>query len=457
MRKICEIYIIFLLICGCSLSSGTRKKIRKLLENKDYIAAQKIILNNEKLLTGKDKFIYNLDLGVAYSLAGDYNNSNKHLEETNSIYDDFLQKPMEEIMAFLVNPNIATYKGEIHEALFINYFKAWNYIQQNDLEKALIECKRINNKHLIFLDKMDNKSGFSGDAFMNLFMGVLYHANEDYNNAFIAYRNSLKMYEDIYIPLFKIKPPKQLLKDLIFSAYMCGFTKEMNFYKKKYKLEEYLPEEEEEMYETIIFYHSDFAPIKTSTEFDFVSVPGAGGAIILMNENLNLAIPFPYSSNDEKDSILNMKFIRIAFPKYVKSKNIFKQITICADNKVFEMEKVEDLEQISFQILEDRIKWEITKTLIRVAAKQVAQYLISKNNEGLGFAMGIFNIVSEGADERCCQALPKEIFYLKIKSKEKIENLSYKINYIKNRHTRDSNSIKLISISNKTQIGLIIA
>lgn len=444
---------IFFFVSSCtSIFSKKQKKLRKFLENQEFQKAKDLLEKDKKLINGKNKFIYSFDLGIVLQELGNYKLSNKYLENAYSLFDNFLQKPIEEIFAFLINPNIASYRGEIHEGLFSNYFKAINFIYLNDLEKALIECKRCHNLHLIYMDKMEGKAGFTADAFFQLFMGIIYQASEDYNNAFIAYRNSLKIYEDLYLPLFNISPPKQLIKDLIFSAYMCGFDSEVENLQEKYKMKDYDPKSEENMHNSLVFWHNGLVPIKESIEINFVAVPGVAGVVNLQNKDLNIFVTLPDLSSKDSNAFLDMKFVRFAIPKYSKTENNFYDLKINLDNKLYSLEIAENIESIAIQTLNDRIKWEISKTLIRVAIKQLSQYLVSKQNQTLGLALGVFNFISEGADERSSQALPKTISYTRIKTQNPLKNISYNIYSKKAVYKK---SLKNIPISKKTDLFII--
>jgi hypothetical protein len=57
-------------------------------------------------------------------------------------------------------------------------------------------------------------------------MGIIYQSAKDYNNAFIAYRNALEVYENDYARMFGMRPPEQLRKDLLNAAWRTGFTDE---------------------------------------------------------------------------------------------------------------------------------------------------------------------------------------------------------------------------------------
>ena len=59
---------------------------------------------------------------------------------------------------------------------------------------------------------------FCDDAFIHTLMGIIYQSTKDYNNAFIAYRNALDVYENEYAKMFHMSVPEQLQKDLVNTA-----------------------------------------------------------------------------------------------------------------------------------------------------------------------------------------------------------------------------------------------
>ena len=117
----------------------------------------------------------------------------------------------------------------------INFYKALNYIDLNDMEGALVEVRKINIKLNQLNDKYpDNKNRYQRDAFAHLLMGLIYDATGDYNNAFIAYRNAYEVYQSDYIKNFGVKAPEQLKQDLMRTAYICGFSAELKQYEKEF-------------------------------------------------------------------------------------------------------------------------------------------------------------------------------------------------------------------------------
>src|SRR5690606_26879271 len=96
----------------------------------------------------------------------------------------------------------------------------------------LVECKRMNIRLNQLSDKYKSDNKYKRDAFIHLLMGIIYDANKDYNNAFIAYRNALEVYQTDYQKMFNLGPPEQLKQDLLRTAYLSGFNEELARFEK---------------------------------------------------------------------------------------------------------------------------------------------------------------------------------------------------------------------------------
>jgi hypothetical protein len=159
-------------------------------------------------------------------MKGEYAKSNKAFEKAFLFGEDYKVNYFTEAASFLTNPTITLYRGEDHENLLPLYYKALNFLKLNQYEDALVECRRLNIRLQQLSDKYKNPEKYQRDAFIHNLMGIIYQANGDWNNAFIAYRNALEIYNDDYVTMFNVQAPDQLKKDLLISAWRMGFTDE---------------------------------------------------------------------------------------------------------------------------------------------------------------------------------------------------------------------------------------
>ena len=132
-------------------------------------------------------------------MQGNFEESNTFFEKAYIFTEDYRKKTLQQAAALITNPKMITYGGEDHELLLINYYKALNYLQLDQFQSALVECKRINIRLNQLSDKYRGDKKFQEDAFVHILMGVIYEANQDFNNAKKNLKIVFKKYRDIYV------------------------------------------------------------------------------------------------------------------------------------------------------------------------------------------------------------------------------------------------------------------
>ncbi|RPH89296.1 MAG: hypothetical protein EHM72_20575, partial [Calditrichaeota bacterium] len=102
----------------------------------------------------KDRLLYYLDKGVLLSYQGDYEQSNQCLNDAETAMEELFTKSISSAAAsFLLNDNILPYYGETYENIYVNIFKALNYLNLNKLDDAYVEVRRVNVKLVELEDK----------------------------------------------------------------------------------------------------------------------------------------------------------------------------------------------------------------------------------------------------------------------------------------------------------------
>lgn len=119
-------------------------------------------------------------------------------------WEDYKVDYFREGAAYLTNPMITVYRGEDHEHLILLYYKAMNFLKQSKEEEALVECRRLSIRLQQLSDRYSDRNKYKHDAFINNLMGIIYDSDKDYNNAFIAYRNSVETYKNEYEEMFNL-------------------------------------------------------------------------------------------------------------------------------------------------------------------------------------------------------------------------------------------------------------
>lgn len=441
-----------LLLCMLAISCGTYytklSKFHQLFLNEKISEADHLLAKDKRSARGRGRLLYYLNRGVTHHLMQQYKESNEFFEQAYFIYQDFTSKPIDEALSFLINPSVKEYRGEEHEILLIHYYKALNYLQLHNLSAALVECRRLNIQLNQLSDKYNSPNTYRRDAFIHVLMGLIYQANHEYNNAFIAYRNAVEIYQEDYKKLFGLKIPLQLKKDLIYTAYKMGFDDQVSYYKNQFQLA-YNPEDEPSTGDIICLWNNGLGPIKHESILNFILIKGAGGIVNFVNEELGLIFPFPIDS-DTEEGLGNLHLLRVAFPQYIERPLLYEKGTIKVGNNIYDLEQLEDINAISFKVLNERMIWEFSKTLLRVALKKLAEHQLRKQNEILGTLLGVVNFATERADTRNWQTIPHSIYYSRLRLPEGTHQISFRRSSTKLRVNGQTHTISLKVHANQT-------
>ncbi len=359
----------------------------------------------------RTRLLHLMNQGVVQHMLGNYAASNDFFEEAYILGEDFRRNLGDEALALLVNPNVTEYRGEPFELLMIHYYKAMNFIQLGDLDAAMVECRRLNIALNALSDRYNNENRYRRDAFIHTLMGILYDATGDYNNAFIAYRNAVEIYQDDYSRLFNVGVPEQLKKDLLRAAHRTGFHDEVRRFEQAFDMT-YENERSDDEGDLVFFWHNGLGPVKAEQSITFTIVRGAGGAMHFENEEMGLSFPVPSSDAKESSGKLgDLRVVRVAFPKYVEREPVYAGARLAADGRRADLHLAQDLNAVAFQALQDRMLREMGSALLRLAVRQAAEQRIRKEDENLGAIFGILGAVAEQADTRNWQTLPHSIHY----------------------------------------------
>ena len=435
LHYIKKIVLIFCVLSSCKTYYAQNSKIFNLFENNDYDSVNKL-LEKSKAYKGKNKLLHYMNRGTISFLLKDYESSNKFFNEADNINEDMVSHPGDVLLKYTINPKVTNYTPEDHEILFVHYFKIINYIFLNNLEDALVECRRLIVQLNFLNDKYkDDKKLYSNDAFFHLLLGIVYQADHNYNDAFIAYRNAIEVYEGLYKQRYNIEVPEQLKKDIIYVCYKLHDSENMRYYKEHFNLNEYNPSiEKNNNGDLLCFWNNGLNPVKEEFSLNFVITRvGDSSSGIFVNEEFGLAFPFP----DISDEVFDLNIIRIAFPKYVERPLKYDNCNLIIDNNKHEFENVEDVNAIAFDVLKKRMHLELGQALLRFAIKKSAEILLRKAGDSddknpnifsyLGMGLGLVNAITEQADTRCWMMLPHNIYYSRVSLPPGLHDISIDI------------------------------
>lgn len=428
------LWVLFLFSCA-----GYNRRIAAYYTNlsgANYQKAFTALDNNKLLQKSRNRLLYLLEKGKTAHLMKEYAVSNQFFNEADQFMEDARTSAKDIALGTLLNPMMQTYKGEDFEKYMVHYYKALNYLQLGKREEALVEARRIS---LRTNTQQDSRSGknYTEDAFSFMLQGIIYEAGSDINNAFIAYRNAAEVYLKNKQHFYGTPMPLQLKKDVLRTAYLNGFTDQLERYEKEFQLS-FNKSELPANGELVLFWENGLAPVKREQNLFFSLTKDGAGNFFFADATGSLNIPFDFSVGASRDDnrLNDLRTFRVAFPKYEEQPLFYNTAGIQVNEQNFSFEKAQNVNALAFETLRERMLKELAITLSRQAVKKLAEAAVrpsdsakNKNErEAIAFALQVFNFASEKADTRNWQSLPHSIYYSRIPLKEGINKVTITLN-----------------------------
>jgi hypothetical protein len=130
-----------------------------------------------------------------------------------------------ETATLLISDKIKPYKGEDFEKVIINAFLAINYLMQNNLEDALVECRRVNQK--LYRYKHEAKRDYEQNPFARYLSAMIWEASGKLEDAYIDYKETQKISPDFpYLKFDLLRLSKKLERDVDFKKWQSLYENE---------------------------------------------------------------------------------------------------------------------------------------------------------------------------------------------------------------------------------------
>lgn len=139
-----------------------------------------------------DELLYLFDIGLSLHSSGKFEESNQVFLKADKISEvkEYVSLA-KEAETLLASENTKDYKGEDFEKVLISTYLAMNYSLMGDWENALVEARRVNQKLYMMVNQGQRK--YKQNAFARYLSAVLYEADQDYNDAYVDYKNTLDL------------------------------------------------------------------------------------------------------------------------------------------------------------------------------------------------------------------------------------------------------------------------
>jgi hypothetical protein len=138
---------VFAAVILVSCASTPFEQVDEVLGQDRYGESAGVLEKNRRKLYGEDTILYYLDKGMLTHYAGLYEESSGLLEAGDRAMEEaYAVSILQTAGTYLLNDTVQDYTGEDYENIYINIFNALNYYHRGDLEEALVEIRRMNNK-----------------------------------------------------------------------------------------------------------------------------------------------------------------------------------------------------------------------------------------------------------------------------------------------------------------------
>ncbi len=401
----------------------------------DYSKADRLLEKNRLLRKKRNETLYLLEKGKLCHLRQQWDSSNTYFNLADARMEDARTSVGDVAAGTLLNPMMQQYRPEAFERYLVHYYKSLNYLRLGLADEALVEARRITLTTQAQDDKVGNRDKYAEDAFSLMLQGIIYEKSNDINNAFIAYRNAVNAYLADK-GKYGTALPAQLQQDLLRLAEANGFRDEKEFYEKQFNTV-YTPSPVSEGGELILFWENGAAPVKAQEDIFFTAVKGDGDDLFFRDSRGIYNIPFDNRSSYRSNAKLeDLRSFRVALPRYETQPPVYSGATLNANGATFTFALAENINELAFVTLRERMLRELSGTLTRLAIRKLAEAAArppdrkddknkteeqkkkekKKDNqrEAIALGMQLFSLAAEKADTRNWQSLPHSIYYTRI-------------------------------------------
>lgn len=188
MNKFSYLISLILLLSGCATYQTKVATAKQSLINNDCTQALYLL---EKLATqeSEDQLAYLLDYATALQYCGQYQKSTTYFLQADKLSEQMDYTSISKSTASaVITEELTQYKGDTFEKFFINAMNALNYLQLNQIDDAMVEVRRLNQK----FDKLKNedKQNYELNAFAKYLSAIIWESKKDYDDACIDYKDA---------------------------------------------------------------------------------------------------------------------------------------------------------------------------------------------------------------------------------------------------------------------------
>ncbi|GHV90688.1 hypothetical protein AGMMS50268_11910 [Spirochaetia bacterium] len=380
------LFLVLIIFSSCATASFAR--VDNLAGQGEYPESLNYLEKEKrKFYRSQDAVLYYLDKGMLSHYAGEYKDSSGLLQDgEKAIETAFTKSVTMEIGSYLVNDTVREYDGEDYEDIYLNVFNALNYYHRNDIEGALVEIRRMNNK----IQFLSSKYGVITSSLQQKALEESAEIPPDPNGSVrftdsalarylgLLFFRSTGRYDDARIDRDHLKIAFANAPDVYTNPLPKSIEDELDIPKGKARLN--------------VLAFGGLSPVK---------------------EEETLRIPVSFYN-----------YVKIALPVLVDRPSRIRKVELVIDRgPTFELELLEDIESVARETFKEKKNVIYLKTVIRAAIKAAASSVMdaaaaSDETDGtvelilslLSLGNKVFAEVSERADLRMSRYFPGKAY-----------------------------------------------
>lgn len=356
--------LLLALLTGCASYQSKVSVSRALLESGNAVEAAEKLRPLAETVDG-DQLVYLLDYGTALQAAGRYSESTKIFLKADRLSEELDYHSVSRVTgSLLLNEEMKQYKGDTFEKIFINAQLALNFLAVGNLDSALVEARRINQKFQKL--RADDTKKFEMNPLAKYLSALIWEADRKFDDAYIDYAETYKISPEI----------EGLREDLIRVAKLSKRDDAYAKWKRSFPEVREKPEwYDKSLGELIVIAQVGWGPRKT------------------------------YSRHDD------------TWPVLMSTPSVTRSVRARTENRMEESRFIYDVEAAAIATLEDDRLSLLGRRLTGVVAKEVAADQIRQKNELLGAIAWMALHASDRADLRQWSTLPRNVQIIRMKLK----------------------------------------
>lgn len=371
--------------CHSYLLDDAQFDIRDSFAEGDYAKSQELLakFGENDIYKSKDAILWNLENGMVQHFIGNYDSSTAFFSAAElGIEDAYTKSISRGVLSFLGNDNKLVYNGEPYEDIYLNTFKALNFIHLKDWEGALVETRRMAFK----MEQLDIKIKGLAEAFAKSDTST----NVEWQSDKVNIQNSaLSHYLAAILYAKSGKPDDARIEfDKLGTAF----------------------KEQSSVWGVDTFDVSNLEKIKSPEMYNVLLTGFTGQNPIKYQNDVRI-----FTDNG---------YLKFSFPELeILNSEVYSIQAVINKKTVVGLDLIEEMDLVSAEVYKAKQPIIYARSLARALLKQGATKVItnavSKENKTVGEALGLLSLLfkeaSEKADLRGWQTLPGQAWMNVIK------------------------------------------